>query len=121
LQIWICDRDKNPLPRFFSGMDIFAFGVCHFLKLSDPRLPVHSRASFFKWTGWDNLDQASPSVSRVTAKRFDRVRYQFSPDAGTAGSPLISKTMGDGCCCRLGRHGRRNATDRNDHGDLTMN
>jgi hypothetical protein len=46
LQIGICDRNKNPQRRFFSRMDIFAFSLCQWLKLSDLRFRVHSRASF---------------------------------------------------------------------------
>jgi hypothetical protein len=45
LQIGICDRSKNPMPRFFGRADILAFSLCNCLKLSDPQLLAHSRES----------------------------------------------------------------------------
>ena len=86
LQIWICNHDKNPLPRFFSGMDIFAFAVCHFLKLSDPRL----RASFsngqlgITWTRPQRLCRASQQRGSIVSAT------NSVPMRGTADTPLTS-------------------------------
>jgi hypothetical protein len=51
LQIGICDRNKNPLPRFFRRTEIFAFSLCRrhpkrILRLDRLRLRGPSRAQF---------------------------------------------------------------------------